>query len=114
VPTVSVVIAKSAAVWGADQAGPRAALVTDGRRLWVVSNGRYGRSIAARAWELFTPGPAPEAMERVCHRVVSSYTSVGAPTVSDEPAGDVAERLAAELGMVAVELPEREPSRAAG
>src|SRR5215218_10445696 len=112
--TASAVIAKGSIAWGADQAGPVGALVTDGERLWVVGQGRYGQAIAERAWELFEPGESVEALQRISGRVVSSYTTVTAPTLSDETAGAVAERLAVDFGMRAVQLPVRSPQRAAG
>ena len=112
--TVSVVLAKDAFVWGDEQAGPRAALVTDGQRLWVVSHGRYGQSLAERAWELFRPGDPAEALTAVCERAVSSYTTVTAPVTSELPAQAVAEQLAADLGMTAVPLPAPAVTRAAG
>jgi len=79
--------------------------VTGGERLWVVGHGRYGRSLAERAWEMFRPGEPVEALMAVCGRAVSSYTTVSAPVTSELPAQQVAEQLAAELGMTAVPLP---------
>jgi hypothetical protein len=111
-PTYSVVVGEYPS--GEDGGGPKTALVTDGQVMWVVGRGTHTRFIAERAYHPFTPGDADAALGRVVRRSVSSYTPVGMPRASDEAPGVVAERLAAEMGVGAVQLPPVQVRRAAG
>jgi hypothetical protein len=98
--TAATMISRSPIAWDGDRVGFVAAILSDGRGVRVVGEGRSAHALYLRAREVLEPGPDPaRVLFQVMRRSISSYESASPPRFFDASLDEAAAQLSQELGL---------------